>query len=53
MNSMVVESLRRLYMNKSLTEQQIEAVKDSADKLLQTKKISIKDYHYIIGKDGE
>ena len=49
----VVESLRRLYENKSLTEEQIEAVKESADRLLTAKKISIKEYHYITGKDGE
>lgn len=49
----VIESLRRLYMKKSLTEKQIEAVKESADRLLAEKKISIKDYHYIIGEDGE
>ena len=49
----VVESLRRLYNKNSLTEQQIEAVKESAEKLLTAKKISIKEYHYITGKDGE
>lgn len=49
----VVESLRRLYMNETLTEVQIEAVKESVDRLLSSKKISIKEYHYILGKDGE
>lgn len=50
----VVESLRRLYTKEnSLTEEQIEAVKESADRLLNAKKISIKEYHYILGKDGE
>lgn len=49
----VIESLRRLYNKDSLTEQQIEAVKESAEKLLAAKKISIKEYHYITGKDGE
>lgn len=49
----VVESLRRLYRNKSLTEEQIEAVKESADRLLAAKKISINEYHYILWKDGE
>lgn len=49
----VVESLRRLYMKDTLTEQQIEAVKESAERLLNAKKISIKEYHYITGKDGE
>ena len=49
----VVESLRRLYTKDSLTEEQIEAVKESADRLLSAKKISIKEYHYILGKDGE
>ena len=49
----VVESLRRLYMKESLTVEQIEAVKESADRLLSAKKISIKEYHYILGKDGE
>lgn len=52
---LIVESLRRLYINKnnSLTEKQIEAVKESAERLLNAKKISIKEYHYILGKDGE
>ncbi len=49
----VVESLRRLYIKDTLTEEQIEAVKDSAERLLTAKKISIKEYHYILGKDGE
>lgn len=49
----VIESLRRLYMNEALTDKQIEAVKESADRLLAAKKISIKEYHYITGKDGE
>ena len=51
----VVESLRRLYMNtnNTLTEEQIEGVKESADRLLSAKKISINEYHYILGKDGE
>ena len=48
-----IESLRRLYTDESLTEKQIESVKESADRLLQAKKISIKEYHYILGKDGE
>ena len=52
MNAMV-ESLRRLYTKDALTEEQIEAVKESADRLLNAKKISIKEYHYILGKDGE
>lgn len=49
----VVESLRRLYTKDSLTETQIESIKESADRLLNAKKISIKEYHYILGKDGE
>ena len=49
----IVESLRRLYMNESLTEEQIDAVKESADRLLAAKKISINEYHYILRKDGE
>lgn len=49
----VIESLKRLYMNNSLTEEQIGAVKESADRLLTAKKISIKEYHYITGRDGE
>lgn len=49
----VIESLKRLYKNESLTEKQIEDVKESADRLLQAKKISIKEYYYILGKDGE
>lgn len=49
----VVESLRRLYIKDSLTEKQIESVKESADRLLSAKKISIKEYNYILGKDGE
>lgn len=53
MNTTVTESLKRLYTNKSLTEEQIESVKESAERLLTAKKISIKEYHYIIGKDGE
>ena len=51
--NVIVESLRRLYTNETLTEKQIESVKDSADRLLNAKKISIKEYHYILGKDGE
>ena len=53
MNSVVVESLRRLYINESLTEEQIGAVKESAERLLSANKISIKEYDYILGKDGE
>lgn len=49
----VVESLRRLYTKESLTEGQVGAVKESADKLLSANKISIEEYNYIIGKDGE
>ena len=49
----IVESLRRLYMKDTLTEEQIEAVKETAERLLSSKKISIKEYHYILGKDGE
>ena len=49
----IIESLRRLYMKESLTEEQIESVKESADRLLSAKKISIKEYNYILGKDGE
>lgn len=51
--NVIVESLRRLYTNETLTVEQIEAVKESADRLLNAKKISIKEYHYILGKDGE
>ena len=40
-------------MKDTLTGEQIEAVKESIDKLLSEKKISIKEYHYILGKDGE
>ena len=46
----VVESLRRLYVKESLTEEQIEAVKASADRLLAANKISIEEYNYIINK---
>jgi hypothetical protein len=46
----VVESLRRLYVKESLTEEQIEAVKASADRLLAAKKISVEEYNYIINK---
>lgn len=53
MTNEVIESLRRLYINESLTEKQIESVKEAADRLFQAKKISIKEYHYILGKDGE
>lgn len=49
----IVESLRRLYIKNSLTEGQVCAVKESADRLLSAKKISIEEYNYIIGKDGE
>ena len=49
----IVESLRRLYTNESLTKEQIGAVKESVDRLLQSKKISIKEYNYILEKDGE
>ena len=49
----VVESLRRLYMKESLTEKQIESVKETADRLLSANKISIEEYNYIISKDGE
>lgn len=51
--NVIVESLRRLYTNETLTVEQIESVKESADRLLNAKKISIKEYHYILGKDGE
>lgn len=51
--NIIIESLKRLYNNDSLTDTQIEAVKESVDRLMSTKKISIKEYHYIIGKDGE
>ena len=51
--NMVVESLKRLYMKDSLTEEQIGAVKESVDKLLSSNKISIEEYKYIIEKDGE
>lgn len=53
MNNTIIESFRRLYMKDTLTEEQIETVKESIDKLLSEKKISIKEYHYILGKDGE
>ena len=53
MASAVIESLRRLYAKDSLTEEQLNSVKESADRLLQTKKITIKEYYYILGKDGE
>jgi hypothetical protein len=46
----VVESLKRLYVKDSLTEKQIEAVKESVDKLLSDKKISIEEYNYITNK---
>ena len=49
----VLESFRRLYINENLTEMQIEAVKESVELLLSAGKISIKEYHYITGKDGE
>lgn len=48
--NMVIESLRRLYMKESLTEKQIEAVKESADRLLSANKISLEEYNYIINK---
>lgn len=51
--NVIVESLRRLYTNDTLTVEQIESVKESIDRLLSEKKISIKEYHYILGKDGE
>lgn len=51
--NIVVESLKRLYTNNSLAEEQIESVKESAERLLTAKKISIEEYHYIVGKDGE
>ena len=46
----VVESLRRLYVKETLTKEQINAVKESADRLLSAKKISIEEYNYIINK---
>jgi len=49
MNAMV-ESLRRLYTKDALTEEQIEAVKESADRLLNANKISLEEYNYIINK---
>ena len=49
----VVESLRRLYVKGALTEEQIEAVKESVDRLLSAKKISIEEYEYILRRDGE
>lgn len=51
--NIVVESLKRLYKNNTLTEKQIESVKESADRLLSANKISIEEYHYIVGRDGE
>ena len=40
-------------MKGSLTEVQIESVKESAERLLSANKISIEEYNYILGKDGE
>ena len=55
MNNIIIESLRRLYVNQKndLTNEQIENVKNSADRLLQAQKITNEEYHYILGKDGE
>ena len=50
---MIVESLRRLYTNSFLTDEQKKEVKKSTDRLLQSKKITNKEYDYILGKDGE
>ena len=46
----VVESLKRLYNKENLTEKQIEMVKESADRLLSSNKISVEEYNYIMNR---
>lgn len=48
-----IESLRRLYNNTTLTQEQQDEVKLTIDKLIQTKKITNEEYIYITRKDGE
>ena len=51
--NVVVESLKRLYTKENLTIEQIESVKETVDRLMSAKKISIEEYNYILGRDGE
>lgn len=52
MEKIIVESLHRLYSDKSLSAKQIDKIKERADSLLQSKKITDKEYLYILGKEG-
>ena len=52
MNKVIIDSLRRLYHNDTLTEEQYVEVELTVEKLIQTKKITNEEYDYITGKDG-